>query len=80
MKPVVMHPGRCHAENVPGAKLAAYLEGVGLLVAREAGPRAAFRTGWQQAPRMGIYRPNPDHYVNVVLYKHVYYRNVCRYR
>jgi hypothetical protein len=43
---------------------------------QRSGPRAAFRTGWQQAPRMHTILLQFKSCVNVVRYKHVYYANV----
>ena len=56
--------------------LAAYLKGRQLSYGQSSGPRAAFRTGWQQAPRMHTILLQSKSCVNVVRYKHVYYANV----
>lgn len=56
--------------------LAAYLKGRQISYGQRSGPRAAFRTGWQQAPRMHTILLQSKPCVNVVRYKHVYYTNV----
>jgi hypothetical protein len=50
-----------------------------ILYGQRSGPRAAFRTGWQQAPRMRTILLQFKSRVNVVLYKHVCYTNLLHY-